>query len=119
MLVEKYLKTKGSGQDKEIRAGIERAVNASPGLRNKKDLIEQFVDSVSAKNGVDAEWTAFILVRKSAELECIISEENLQPEVTRAFVENAFRDGAIPVTGTAITRILPPASRFIKKIRMR
>ncbi len=31
---------------------------------------------------------------------------------SRAFVDNAFRDGAIPSTGTAITKILPPASRF-------
>jgi hypothetical protein len=27
---------------------------------------------------------------------------------------NTFRDGAIPVTGTAITKILPPVSRFSK-----
>ena len=29
-------------------------------------------------------------------------------------MDNAFRDGAIPTTGTAITRILPPVSRFAK-----
>ncbi len=28
------------------------------------------------------------------------------------FIERAFRDGAIPVTGTAIAKILPPVSRF-------
>lgn len=33
---------------------------------------------------------------------------------TKAFIDNAFRDGAIPVTGTAITKILPPVSRFNK-----
>jgi type I restriction enzyme R subunit len=27
-------------------------------------------------------------------------------------MENAFRDGAISATGTAITKVLPPASRF-------
>ena len=27
---------------------------------------------------------------------------------------SAFRDGAVPTTGTAITKILPPASRFSK-----
>ncbi len=112
MLVEKYLKAKGSGQDKEIRANIERAVNASPSLRNKKDLIEQFVDSVSTKTKVDAQWQAFVVKRKAEELEQIIAEENLNPEATRAFMDNAFRDGAIPVTGTAITKILPPVSRF-------
>jgi len=112
MLVEQYLKTKGSGEDKEIRATIERAINASPSLRNKKDLIEQFVDSVSTNARVDAEWVAFITAKKAEELDRIIADEGLNVDETKVFVDNAFRDGAIPVTGTAITRILPPVSRF-------
>ncbi|HZW18213.1 MAG TPA: type I restriction endonuclease subunit R [Luteimonas sp.] len=114
MLVERYLKTKGVGKDKEIRAEIDRAVNASPSLRNKKDLIERFVDTVSTKSRVDAQWQAFIRARKAEELEQLIAEENLNAEEARAFVDNAFRDGAIPTTGTAITRVLPPTSRFSK-----
>ena len=47
MLVEQYREAKGDGEDKEIRAEISRAVDSSPSLRNKKDLIEAFVDSVS------------------------------------------------------------------------
>lgn len=114
MLVEKYLKAKGSGQDKEIRATIERAINASPSLRNKKDLIEQFVESVSTANKVDKEWLAFIAIKKTEELDRIIADEGLNADETKAFVDNAFRDGVIPVTGTAITKILPPVSRFSK-----
>ncbi len=114
MLVERYLKAKGSGQDKEIRATIERAINASPSLRNKKDLIEQFVDSVSTKAKVDAQWQAFVAKRKVEDLDRIIADEGLNVDETKAFVDNAFRDGAIPVTGTAITKILPPVSRFSK-----
>ena len=114
MLVEKYMKAKGSGQDKEIRATIERAINASPSLRNKKDLIEQFVESVSTANKVDTEWLAFIATKKTEELDRIIADEELNADETKAFVDNAFRDGVIPVTGTAITKILPPVSRFSK-----
>lgn len=114
MLVEKYLKAKGSGQDKEIRATIERAINASPSLRNKKDLIERFVESVSTTAKVDKEWLAFIAARKAEELEQIIADEGLNTDETKTFVANAFRDGSIPVTGTAITKILPPVSRFSK-----
>ena len=112
LLVEQYLEKKGLGEDREIRANIDRAINASPGLRNKKDLIEQFVDSISTKARVDAEWIAFITTKKAEELGRIIAEENLNATETTLFVDNAFRDGAIPVTGTAITRILPPVSRF-------
>ena len=112
MLVTRYLAAKGTGEDREIRADIGRAVDSSPSLRNKKDLIEAFVDAISPKAQVDAEWEAFINARKQEELDSIIADEGLNPDETRAFIANAFRDGAIPTTGTAITRILPPVSRF-------
>ncbi|HMM39005.1 MAG TPA: type I restriction endonuclease subunit R [Desulfovibrio sp.] len=114
MLVEQYLLAKGTGTDKEIRAAIGRAVDSSPSLRSKKDLIEQFVDAVSASAKVDAQWVAFVAAKKAEELDRIIADEGLRADETRAFVENAFRDGGIPITGTAITRILPPMSRFNK-----
>jgi type I restriction enzyme R subunit len=114
VLVEKYLQKKGTGEDKELRAAIDRAVNASPSLRNKKDLIEQFVDSVSTKAKADVEWVAFIAAKKVEELDRIILDEGLNAGETKTFVDNAFRDGASPATGTAITKILPPVSRFNK-----
>ena len=105
---------KDSGEDKEIRATIERTINANPSLRNKKDLVEAFVDSVNTKAKVDAQWQAFVAAKKVEELERIIAEENLNAEAARSFIDNAFRDGGIPVSGTAITKILPPVSRFAK-----
>ncbi len=114
MLVERYIKAKGTGEDKEILATIERAINASPSLRNKKDLIEEFVDSITTAAKVDADWLAFIKVKKAEELDSIIADENLNAAETRELVDNAFRDGAIPTTGMSITKILPPVSRFSK-----
>ena len=38
--VQKYREERGDGDDKELRAGISRAIDSSPSLRNKKDLIE-------------------------------------------------------------------------------
>ena len=112
MLVQKDRDERGDGDDKEIRETISRAVDASPSLRNKKDLIEAFVDAVSATGEIDDEWRAFVTARRNAELGAIIESENLRPDETRGFIETAFRDGAIRTTGTAITEILPPASRF-------
>lgn len=112
LLVERYLTAKGTGEDREIRATIERAIDSSPSLRNKKDLIEEFVDSVSNKAKVDAQWNTFIAAKRIEELERIIAEENLDPSATQGFVDNAFRDGAITSVGVAITRIMPPVSRF-------
>ncbi|WP_028245166.1 type I restriction endonuclease subunit R [Pseudoclavibacter soli] len=112
MLVEKYRSDHGDGDDKEIRAEITRAVNASPSLHDKRDLIEGFVDSVTADGRIDEEWQAYIAQRREAELEAIISSENLHAEATRAFVETAFRDGEVNEFGTAIIGVLPSVSRF-------
>lgn len=109
LLVEQYLKKKRDG---EIRRNISRAMDSSPSLRNKKDLIEQFIDSISPKAKVSEAWQQFLAKKKAEELERIIADENLVPEATRIFMENAFRDGEIMERGTAITRILPPISRF-------
>ncbi len=112
MLVQKRRDQYGDGDDKEVRAEISRAVDSSPTLRNKKDLIEAFVDTLSVDGAIDQEWREFIAARRESELDAIIREENLRPDQTRAFVDAAFRDGAIQTTGTAITSVLPPASRF-------
>ena len=112
MLVQKYRDEHGDGDDKEIRAEISRAVDASPTLRNKKDLIEDFVDSLSAHGEIDQEWRTFLAGRREAELEEIITQENLRPEQAREFVDEAFRDGQVTTGGIAITRVLPPVSRF-------
>lgn len=112
MLVQKYRDERGDGDDKEIRAEITRAVDASPSLRNKKDLIEDFVDNISVDGAIDQEWRAFIAAKREAELETIIADENLRSDETRVFVATAFRDGQIRTSGTAITKVLPPVSRF-------
>ncbi|MBP2458918.1 type I restriction enzyme R subunit [Clavibacter michiganensis] len=112
MLVQKHRDERGDGNDKEISAEIARVVAASPTLRNKKDLIEDFVASLSADGEIDLEWRDFIAGKREAELEVLIVEEGLRPDETRAFVESAFRDGQVRTAGTAITKVLPPVSRF-------
>ncbi|MFI7744072.1 type I restriction endonuclease subunit R [Kocuria rhizosphaericola] len=112
MLVQKYRDERGDGDDKELRAEITRAVDSSPTLRNKRDLIEDFVDRISAKGNVDDEWQAYIAERRESELTTIIHDEQLRPDETRSFVEASFREGSLRSTGTAITKVLPPVSRF-------
>jgi type I restriction enzyme R subunit len=111
-LVHAAREARGDGDDTEIRATISRAVSASPSLRSKKDLIEAFVDAVSPTGDIDEHWKAFLDARRTAELDQIIAEEDLNPEATRTFITTALRDGSIQRTGTAVTAILPPMSRF-------
>jgi type I restriction enzyme R subunit len=114
MLVEQHRAAKGDGDDREIRARIDRAIDSSPSLRNKKDLIEEFVDRVTVDASIADEWRSYVEAMREAELTQIIAEENLKPEQTRSFVDVSLRDGRVRTTGTAITEILPPMSRFAK-----
>ena len=112
-LVEKF---KDSGkQDREIVADIRRKVASSPNLRNKKDLIESFIESLNPDaDSVTEEWLRFIEKAKKEELDAIIVEEGLKPAETVAFVNQCFREGEIKETGTEITKILPPIPLFTK-----
>jgi type I restriction enzyme R subunit len=115
MLVEQYREQRGDGTDHEIEtlAKIRRAIDSSISLRNKRDLILAFVDRVSVDSDVKEEWRRYVEARRDEELDHLISDEGLDPDATRAFVERAFRNGAIPTTGAAVTGILPPTSRFL------
>ncbi|MDQ3484687.1 MAG: type I restriction endonuclease subunit R [Actinomycetota bacterium] len=112
VLVQKWRESRGDGQDKETEAlrNIQNAVDASPSLRSKSDLIMAFVDKISVSPGED--WSTFVSTRREAELTELIEEENLKTDETRELVSNGLRDGTVPTTGTAITKILPPMSRF-------
>ena len=112
MLVEKKRQA-GGEEDKEIRADIERSVDASPSLRNKKDLILQFVDEVSITGEVQDEWRVYIEQKRTEELRQLIAEENLKAEETEALIADAFRDGTVPTVGTRINTLFAQrASRF-------
>ena len=91
---------------------ISRAVDSSIALRNKKDLIESFIASLNPSSEVDDEWATFVKVKRREELERIISEEKLSRDETFQFMEDAFRNGFVQTTGTSITKVLPPVSRF-------
>ena len=111
-LIRKY--HAGHMTDKEIVVKIQKCIGGSVELRKKKDLIENFINSLTPESNVDDDWNTFIAEKKKEELDRIIKEENLNPDETRNFMDNAFRDGYVQGSGTAITKVLPPVSRFTK-----
>ncbi|MEK7375783.1 MAG: type I restriction endonuclease subunit R, partial [Candidatus Margulisiibacteriota bacterium] len=96
----------------ELLVDINKAIDSSVELRNKKDLINQFITSLDIHSVVDEDWQKFVEKKKVDELEKIIETEKLDRDATYTFVKNAFRDGGVPTTGTAIAKVLPPVSRF-------
>ena len=110
MLVTKYHES--NCKDKNILVTIDKAINSSLELRSKKELIEQFIERVNAFEQVDDAWRAFVKERKEAELDALITEERLKPDLAKTFMENALRDGTLKTTGTGVERIMPPMPRF-------
>ncbi len=110
MLVKKYHDTHFT--DKEVLITIQKAVDASPELRSKKQLIENFITGINDIEDVMSEWHDYIAKKRESEFRQIILEEKLREEETRKFMENAFRDGEIKTKGTDIDKLLPPVSRF-------
>lgn len=99
----------------EIRLSIAKAIDSSIELRGKKDLIEQFISSLTPDvSAVDVQWQEYVRRQRELELDRIIEEEHLKSEPTHKFIEASFRDGAIRETGTEVAEILPPMSRFSK-----
>ncbi len=110
MLVKKYHDT--HCEDKEVLITIKKAIDASPELRSKKQLIETFISGINDEDDIISEWHDYVVKQREEELQTIITEEKLKPEDTRKFLENAFRDGEIKTAGTDIDKIMPPVSRF-------
>lgn len=110
MLVKKYHDT--HGEDKEVLITIKKAIDASPELRSKKQLIETFIAGINDVDDVMNEWNGFVAQQREQDLVALIQDEKLKPEETRIFLENSFREGEIKTVGTDIDKIMPPVSRF-------
>ena len=111
MLVRQLQSSKGDA-NKEIKAQIDRAVMSSFSLRSKKDLIEKFVARINNDSDIEASWREYIDEQKGIELEQIIQDENLDTQATKDFIDQALRDGQVQSAGPALSKLLPPRSRF-------
>ena len=111
-LVKKYHES--NMQDKEILITINKAIMSSPDLRNKKDLILAFINSLDANSDVYSDFEEFMNSKKKEELDKIISDENLNSEETYKFIKKSFEQGRVETNGTEISAMLPPMSMFSK-----
>ena len=111
-LVKKYHES--NMEDKEILVTINKAIMSSPDLRNKKDLILAFIDSLDANSDVYSDFEEFMNSKKKEELDKIISDENLNSEETYKFIKKSFEQGRVETNGTEISAMLPPMSMFSK-----
>ena len=109
-LVKKY--HDNNMKDKEILVTIQKTIMASPDLRNKKDLIMAFIESLDQDSNVYADFESFMNSKKKEELDKIITEENLNKEETYNFIQRSFEQGRVETNGTEVSIILPPMNMF-------
>ena len=101
-----------SRHDGELLLKIKKSIAATPDLRDKEDLIMQFVESTSAESDINDQWAMYVRQKLAAELQELIATEHLKPEQTVEFLQQAFRDGEVRESGTGIASILPPMPLF-------
>lgn len=99
-------------EDKEILVTIQKTIMASPDLRNKKDLIMSFIESLNQNSDVYKDFETFMNSKKKEELDKIIKEENLNREETYKFIKKSFEQGKVETNGTEVSEILPPMNMF-------
>ena len=109
-LVKKYHDT--NMKDKEILVTIQKTIMASPDLRNKKDLIMAFIDSLNQDSDVYSDFESFMNSKKKEELDKIIDEEDLNKEQTYNFIQRSFEQGKVETNGMEVSNILPPMNMF-------
>ncbi len=110
-LVNKYHEQ--NCKDKELLAKIQSAIGASPDLRDKEELILNFIKKVSPEKGdIEDQWLSYISLEKENELKRIIVQKNLKEGPTRNFIDQAFKVGYISGLGTEINKIMPSMSIF-------
>ena len=109
-LVEQYRKS--HKQDGEIRVRISKAIDSSPDLRDKKELIEKFIEQLTPDSEVDAAWRVYVNSEKRRQFDAIIDEENLKRDKAVEFMENAYERGYVPEGGMELDGIMPPINPF-------
>lgn len=120
----------GNGEGRIAYDKIKRAIATSPQLRDKAELILEFVnrmgitadgvtetddgDEDTRRAKVDSAWLEYVHKQVESELDVIIADEHLKGEETRRVVSYAFDAGGVPETGTLVQACLPRVSRFAR-----
>ena len=87
-------------------------VDSNPGLRDKRELIEDFIARVNPGENLDTdnEWVTLVKSKMREELDGIIDRERLRKEETYDFMRNQIRQGYVQELGTELPALLTPGT---------
>ncbi|GAA9346107.1 type I restriction endonuclease subunit R [Helicobacter pylori] len=89
-----------------VKTKIEPIINSSVELRNKKDLIMDFIDKYNKDQEVHAHFQDYIHQKREEEFQNIIEENRLNEEKAYSFMQHAFKGGEISFNGTEFPKII-------------
>ncbi|MFP6345839.1 HsdR family type I site-specific deoxyribonuclease [Helicobacter pylori] len=104
-LIEEFAKEHGV-EIQGVKTKIEPILNSSIELRNKKDLIMDFIDKYNKDQEVHAHFQDYIHQKREEEFQNIIKENRLNEEKAYSFMQHAFRGGEISFNGTKFPEII-------------
>ncbi|WRC70962.1 HsdR family type I site-specific deoxyribonuclease [Helicobacter pylori] len=101
-----------------VKTKMEPIINSSIELRNKKDLIMDFIDKYNKDQEVHAYFQDYIHQKREEEFQKLIEENRLNEEKAYSFMQHAFKGGEISFSGTEFPKIIKEKpSRFDKSSR--
>lgn len=109
-LVQQY--NAGHQDNAEIMVKIRKAINSSPDLRDKKELIEKFIGSLTPDSEVNDLWREYVNTQKCNEFDAIVKDENLKEREAKEFIETSFKRGYVAEGGLELNGIMPPINPF-------
>ncbi|MFP6071419.1 type I restriction-modification system subunit M [Helicobacter pylori] len=104
-LIEEFAKEHGV-EIQGVKTKIEPIINSSIELRNKKDLIMDFIDKYNKDQEVHAHFQDYIHQKREEEFQNIIEENRLNEEKAYSFMQHAFKGGEISFSGTKFPEII-------------
>ncbi|GAA7074825.1 HsdR family type I site-specific deoxyribonuclease [Helicobacter pylori] len=104
-LIEEFAKEHGV-EIQGVKTKIEPIINSSIELRNKKDLIMDFIDKYNKDQEVHAHFQDYTHQKREEEFQNIIEENRLNEEKAYSFMQHAFKGGEISFNGTEFPKII-------------
>lgn len=112
-LLEEYHKD----SKEKIKTNILKTIVSNPSLRDKKELIEEFLNEIDHNKNSDYKsfFENFMQRKKEQELQQIIKDENLNGNLTKEYLDEAFELNFFQDKGERIGRLLPLINPFAPK----
>lgn len=112
-LLEEYHKT----NQEKTKESILKTIISNPSLRDKKELIEEFLNEIDNNKTSDYKslFESFMQRKKEQELQQIIKDENLNGNLTKEYLDEAFELNFFQDKGEGIGRLMPLINPFAPK----